>query len=361
MKEKFRQLFFPDKAGSWHVNSLDGFRGNAILILLLTHSSNWSMFFATHLNFQLAGRAGACLFFVLSSYLLSRQMILILAGNKPLVPNFKKFYIRRFLRIYPLYFVGLVMLGVLTYYFGKIGMYAYPIRNTPLHLLLLRGDGIFWTLAVELKYYLALPFFMLICYKITRFQLGKTIAFLLGFYALAFGVWVLTQFHPFPFMEALPAFLMGTFIATFEFNRKERTLSLKAARALDGVGIICIIIMLLNIPYYHDLIFGGRMDIKQALYYPFFGGLWTVVMLSARYGYGFIKAVFEIKPLIFLGTIAYSIYIFHLPILFLANSEWLGLPQDLKVYFFVICTLLVATIGYLLIERPLTVLKLKFE
>lgn len=361
MKEKFNQLFFPDKAGSWHVNSLDGFRGNAILILLLTHSSNWDMFFATHLNFQLAGRAGACLFFVLSSYLLSRQMIVILAGHKPLVPNFKKFYIRRFLRIYPLYFVGLIMLGALTYYFGKIGMYAYPINKAPLHLLLLRGDGIFWTLAVELKYYLALPFFMLVCFKLTKFQLGRTLAFLAGFYAVVFGLWSLTKFHPFPFMESLPAFLMGTFIATFEFNQKQRALPQNAGRTLDLVGLVCIVIMLLNIPYYHNLIFGGNMDIKQALYYPFFGSLWTVVMLSARYGSGIIKSIFEIKPLIFLGTIAYSIYIFHLPILFFTNSAWLGLPQDLKVYFFVTCTLIVATIGYLLIERPLTMLKLKFE
>ncbi len=361
MKEKLKQLFFPDKAGSWHVNSLDGFRGNAILILLLTHSSNWEMFFARHLNFQLAGRAGACLFFVLSSYLLSRQMIAILSENKPLVPNFKKFYIRRFLRIYPLYFVGLILLGALTYFYGKVGMYTYPISNTPWHLLLLRGDGIFWTLAVELKYYLALPFFMLICYRLTKFQLNKTVLFLLAFYAAAFGLWFLLKFRPFPFMEALPAFLMGTFIATFEFNQKEKVFSKNTGIILDLVGIICIVIMLLHIPYYHDLLFRNKMDIKQPLFYVFFGSLWTIVMLSARFGSGFIKRIFEIKPLIFLGTIAYSIYIFHLPILFFTNSEWLGLPQDLKVYFFVFTTLLVATIGYLLIERPLTILKIKFE
>ncbi len=361
MKEKINILFFPKKTGSWHVNSLDGFRGNAILILLLTHSSNWGMLFSKNLNFQLAGRSGACLFFVLSSYLLSRQMIHILTGKKPLIPNFKKFYIRRFLRIYPLYAIGLLILGVLTYYFGNIGMYNYPLKNAALHLLLLRGAGIFWTLAVELKYYLALPFFMLICYKLTQFKFIKAIVFLFVFYAFAFCIWALTHFRPFPFMESIPAFLMGTFIAVFEFNHKEKTLKKSKRIALDYAGVLCIAVMLLHIPYYHDLIFGGKMNIKQALYYPFFGFLWAFVMLSARLGDGLIKRIFEIKPLVFLGTIAYSIYIFHLPVLFFIHSNWLHLAEGLKIYAFILTTLVLATISYLVIERPLTLLKIKFE
>jgi len=358
--KKIRDLFFPENGAHDHVNVLDGFRGNAILILLLTHSSNWGMFISDKLNFQLAGRSGACLFFILSSFLLTRQMIHALTDNKPLGHSIKKFYIRRFLRIYPLYFLGLLALGLVTHYYEKVGMYAYPLKDIPGHLLLYKGNGIFWTVAVELKYYLGLPFLMILCYKFTKFQFNKSLLFLLAVYAPAFAIWAYLDFRHFPFMEAVPPFMMGTLIAIFEYNVEQKGIKKEPNRIFDAIGLLALLALLTFIPYYHKLLFGSDLDIKQPIYYLILGLLWSVTVVSSGYGTGFVRRIFEFAPLRFLGIIGYSVYIFHLPVLFFVYSDWLGIPQALKIYAFVAITLTIATLSYLLIERPLAILKIKY-
>ncbi len=355
MKEKINAWFFPKDT----VRSLDGLRGNAILILLLTHSANWNNFFFEGLNFHFAGRIGACLFFILSSFLLSRQMLLMLSGGKPLEQGFKKYYLRRVFRIYPLYLIGLIALGILTHYNGKVGAYAYPLREIPGHLLALKGNGIFWTLNVELKYYLGLPFLMLLCFKVTRFDLFKTFLLLVGLYLVAFALWAAMDFRRFPFMEVLPTFMVGTLLAVYHHTNSWKAIKPIRSVWYDVLGAVVLVALLLMVPYYHKLFFGREINIKHPAYNPFIAVFWATVVFAALYGSGLVRRIFEIKPLRFLGTIGYSVYILHMPVLFFVNSEWLNLAPHLRIYVFFGLTLVVSTLGYLAIERPMALLKIK--
>src|ERR1700678_30636 len=88
-----------------HLPQLDGLRGIAILIVVLGHVT----VFGFGLGISHLGPippAGVDLFFVLSGFLITR--ILLDARRQP--HYFRNFYIRRALRIWPLYFAALLIL-----------------------------------------------------------------------------------------------------------------------------------------------------------------------------------------------------------------------------------------------------------
>lgn len=99
------------------------------------------------------GWAGVDLFFVLSGFLITR----ILAESRGARNYFRVFYVRRFLRIFPLYYASLLLLVVL---FG-VGaresawywLYASNVRMT-LDGWPAAPISHFWSLAVEEQYYL---------------------------------------------------------------------------------------------------------------------------------------------------------------------------------------------------------------
>jgi peptidoglycan/LPS O-acetylase OafA/YrhL len=100
-----------------HLPVLDGVRGAAILMVLLFHfwqgMSIYQHRFSTTITRLLSlfsiGQKGVDLFFVLSGFLITG----ILLRTKRSPHYFKNFYIRRSLRIFPLYY-GVVFICLLT-------------------------------------------------------------------------------------------------------------------------------------------------------------------------------------------------------------------------------------------------------
>ena len=93
---------------SLQLDALDGMRGLAALIVILSHTSNSSMFFFPYLNAYGTGKSGVFLFFLLSSFLLSRA--LIKKGKSAFSFTAMSAYAeRRFFRIYPLYIPYLLL------------------------------------------------------------------------------------------------------------------------------------------------------------------------------------------------------------------------------------------------------------
>ncbi len=125
------------------VQALHGLRGFAFLLVVAAHFSN-------HYDLPLKGlgKVGVWIFFVLSAFLLTQQMLIY---GRPLSRgSLAIFFSRRALRIVPPYFVALTLfLG-----FG----YLINGNNIVSHLLFTDGAGHFWTVAVEVQFYFFLPF-----------------------------------------------------------------------------------------------------------------------------------------------------------------------------------------------------------
>lgn len=156
-----------------HLPALDGIRGLAILIVVAYHtgggaqSSNPLVRVAGLL--LKAGWSGVSLFFVLSGFLISG----ILWDTHGTVSWLKNFYVRRALRIFPLYY-GSLLLVVLTAFAASKGpfclshiwVFALYLQNFPALARFTSSYGSplllghFWSLAVEEQFYLLWPFLL---------------------------------------------------------------------------------------------------------------------------------------------------------------------------------------------------------
>jgi peptidoglycan/LPS O-acetylase OafA/YrhL len=152
-----------------YVPALDGIRGLAILAVLVTHSV--PRLPATGLGYwcnQLIelGTFGVDLFFVLSGFLITG----ILLDSKDAPNYFRNFYARRFLRLFPVYYLYLIFIALLlpaihraihTHMpdFGGNWWWflLYSCNLKPDHAANDAYLGHFWSLAVEEQFYLVWP------------------------------------------------------------------------------------------------------------------------------------------------------------------------------------------------------------
>lgn len=169
-----------DRALPRHMPALDGIRGIAILLVMLLHyevrSWPWRSGAMRPVYSVIShGWMGVDLFFVLSGFLIT-GILLDARGSEG---YFKNFYARRTLRIFPLYYLALVLVFVLLPDIGGSAIGASPVSaRTQLwfwsyldnFLIAFRGWGVsprmtphFWTLAVEEQFYLLWPAVVLLC------------------------------------------------------------------------------------------------------------------------------------------------------------------------------------------------------
>jgi peptidoglycan/LPS O-acetylase OafA/YrhL len=164
--------------------ALDGFRGLAVLMVTLYRFCEVSLTATVVGNLPskavLIGASGVDLFFVLSGFLITG----ILLESKGRQDYFSRFYLRRTLRIFPLYFASLVLFLLLLPSFGfdavvqgdKIVDFTGPIAGNPMHLWLYTSNlsiawaddwhfgalNHYWSLAIEEQFYLVWPMIVLL-------------------------------------------------------------------------------------------------------------------------------------------------------------------------------------------------------
>ena len=326
-------------------------------MVLLSHSSNAGIFFHPFLNFQSIGKIGVYLFFVLSAYLLDRQIAITLRSGKSSLKYWKNYSLRRFLRIIPLFTIALITHYMLTV-FGITTVIDSP-KEVLQHLLLIRGEDIFWSIPVEFKYYIISPLLMYVCHRYLKWR----ISLIFGFFATLIIFSMLTKLVvDLPVTSTLkffPVFLVGTAISIYELVKYEAISKVSHSIKLEIAGLISFGIILITIPYYFELIFNKEVNFQSTALSPFYALLWGILLIGAKYGWGLLKWVFEIRFLRFIGTISFSMYLFHMPVLIIVTKYWPNLPPKLSVYIFFAISILISCITFLLIERPLSKIRLK--
>jgi len=140
-----------------YYEKIDGLRFVAIFFVLVEH---FAFFLGRYIS---AGYYGVDLFFVISGFLITS--ILLKPNEKTFKTNYKNFLGRRTLRIFPIYYLTILILWVLnlhmirdklawfvTYSFN----YAWVLYNLPLSPV-----THFWSLCVEEQFYLFWPLIVL--------------------------------------------------------------------------------------------------------------------------------------------------------------------------------------------------------
>jgi peptidoglycan/LPS O-acetylase OafA/YrhL len=298
-----------------HVPALDGLRGVAILLVLFTHARvppSRDVPSALLQFAQSAGWIGVDLFFVLSGYLIS-GILLDLEGNWRALPAF---YVRRALRIWPLYFltvaIGLVVLPRLDTFAsisatGREWEWLLFVQN-----LDLRPNppqmGILWSLAVEEQMYLVLP--ALILFLPRRLLVWSLIGMVLlapawRIAALWLGAsadanYILTPARADPFAVGALLALVARSGGVMRLGRWPQLIAATCGMVFVGLGAWLYDFHPFQLPMET---FGLSMTALL------FGSLLAMVLRSARLG-----AFFTWGPLRRFGRYSYAIYLFHYPV-----------------------------------------------
>jgi peptidoglycan/LPS O-acetylase OafA/YrhL len=153
----------------------------------------------------------------------------------------------------------------------------------------------------------------------------------------------------------LPVFLTGTFLAIYHLKFSIPLRFKKLGIILSVAGFLALLVCILMNPNYVE---GNWLGIdtsnngrKIMIIYALLCGIMLFVSL---YTTGLFKRFLETRFLRFIGVISFSIYLFHLPVIYLINHRIIDIPEGLKIYFFFGMTLFISTITYLIIERPMS-------
>ncbi|MEO5906750.1 MAG: acyltransferase [Saprospiraceae bacterium] len=344
-----RWFFFNDHRVD-HVRALDGLRGIAVLLVLLSHASIEKMYFLDNFIFLGIGKGGVFLFYALSAYLLDKQITIALRNQSADSFFWKRYFLRRVLRIYPLFILALFV-------FWSISSMGIKTQITDgmdfiRHLFLIEGRGVFWSIPVEFKYYFLSPFILLICHRYLHWDLKKIILFL-G--VLAIASIVVSFFIYLPKISTfrhIIIFLTGTAIAIYEITQRypdwmNRIGKFIGVLSFLALGIFLCMNLIMQQEWFGITTNNGR---KGLIIYSILSG---IALFGAIYDTGLYKRFLELKILRYIGVISFSIYLFHMPVIFLLTSDMFSIPHALRVYFFFGGTFLMSTVTYLLIERPI--------
>lgn len=333
-----------------HIKSLNGIRGFAVILVLLSHASNEGLKLHPSLSFSGAGRYGVFLFFILSAYLLTRQFLHNREMKEDFASFLKQYFIRRFLRIYPLFMLALFLYFIL----NKLGFYAIPIFKVDLatHLLLFEGKNVFWTIPVEFQYYFVLPLVALVLVSVKLHSIWLAIATL----TISIIWW---QLIPPKYVANLlpffPIFLFGSVTAYLSLCFEKLDMNSRNYEySLDAMAVISLLVFILLIPNYFNLMFDTSYSYTHFHEEFFlFAFVSSVLVFTTVHGSGIVKRMMESSFMEFWGKVSFSAYLGHMVILIFIrnNSDFSALINTLL---FLSITAILSYLSFRYIESPLS-------
>jgi peptidoglycan/LPS O-acetylase OafA/YrhL len=364
-----------------YFSGLNGLRFLAALAVVITHieliknalgiKNHWK----NPLIFNLGG-LGVYFFFVLSGFLITYLLLIEKETYKKI--NIKQFYIRRILRIWPLY-----------YFIILIGFFVLPqfeIFNIPylknsfqenynynfiLYLIILPNlafslfpavpnIGQLWSIGVEEQFYIIWPWII----SKTRNILKSLLILIIAFVSIKIVILILggffshsTWYQPLKLFVAMSKFecmAIGGIGAYLQYTKAKYLLYLKQKTSV----LICIVLSILLIYYTPDAIQDGIHIIYSILF------LSIIMFVSNNH-----TPLLENKLLVYLGKISYGIYMYHFmiipPILYLYKQNFSNSPnifENIIIYLSVIITtILVSSISFKYFESYFINLKSRYS
>lgn len=345
---------------------LDGLRGLAILMVMAYHylseplsagGSGWALALGKGLRLFWSG---VDMFFVLSGFLIGG----ILLRHRHAANLFQVFFIRRSCRIWPLYYLVLVLFvmlrhqetagaGAAAWDTGAVPQWTYFVFLQNVWMSIHHEFGaalltVSWSLAVEEQFYLILPFMV-------RFLDDRRLVY--ASCAGILGAVLLRMFNNHEFFVFVSAptradsVLVGLLLAMAMRSESCRTF-LNTHRAFlllllvgGGVGMACLTM--------NDQIVGAGIYLWTALFYA------TLLCLASL---GWPRVLFRLlaNPVLrFTGVISFGVYLFHVPVAWFVH-RWLGhpsaRPDQLPKFFMAVgasmaLTYIISTVSYYLFER----------
>lgn len=281
---------------------LDSLRAFAIIVVLVHHFLPVDRIIPP--DYITLGFIGVRLFFVLSGFLITG----ILLQAREQRHSLRRFYYRRILRIFPIYYLTLFIVFIVSASLrSDSGWLITYTTNFITPFRSLEPAGHFWTLAVEEQFYLVWPFLMLL--TPARFLLkiiigAIVLAVLFRFIAvrvfhegLVAGVWT------FGCMDSLG---LGGLLAFFSYDTKLKAHRETLVRWSWRLGSL--LLVFLTILYAAGIgtsLISAFLPLASSLIFLY------LVARTADGVRGRLKTLLEAAPIIYVGRISYGLYVYH--------------------------------------------------
>lgn len=277
--------------------SIDFLRGVSIILVLFHHARGKAGI--SFLGFPF-GAVGVSIFFAISGFCIHYGYL----KNKDF--NYRDFFIKRFFRVYPLYFFGILFFVTLGYY-SKI-FKDIPFESFIYNIFFLQNlvstvviSPSFWTLAIEFQLYLLFPVFIYLRKKfgfrnaLMMISIPQIILYLLA-YLRIFDI-------SFDFIHNVPfTFWFNWIIGAYVAERY--ILGKKAFSKTLTISTLLISFFLFFVPFLYEL----RYLIGSVL------GAVVIDYFINKENTNSFKSLFS-RSIITSGLISYSLFVFHQPIM----------------------------------------------
>lgn len=330
---------------------IDGLRTVAVLLVILFHAN---------LNIIPGGYIGVDVFFVISGFLITKSI------NNDMLENrfsFKQFYLRRIRRIIPVLVFIVAILAIPGYLFllaNHFEAYARAALNTLLSTnnfyLWSNSANYFsessefqpllhtWSLSVEEQFYILWPPLLLFLHQKLKLKTRLTTVLIIVFLGLGLSIYLTKTDLNFAYF-LLPArtfeLLIGGGLALY-WNTLPK-LSRFQNHSISIIGGL--------------LIFIPALLLDKNSFFPGYHALWpclgaVLIIYSGKdNAHGIFNKILQLKPMVFIGKLSYSMYLWHWPIFVFITYLGYELTGHLRL-FAIGLTILLSYFSWRFIEQP---------
>ncbi|HLO83785.1 MAG TPA: acyltransferase [Nostocaceae cyanobacterium] len=346
----------------FYIPSLDGIRAIAFLIVFLSHAG---------LNYIIPGGFGVTIFFFLSGYLITTLLRKEYEHYQTI--NIQSFYLRRILRIWPVFYLVLILGTILTLLgFFKGQIYLHGFLSQFFHYSnyysivahtegIAMGSGVYWSLAVDEHFYLLFPLFYLFLRRMNVSPRRQAIIFwllclvvLIWRCVLVFSLGASPDRIFFASDTRIDMFLYGCALGVIHNPMLDQQYaSEKLWKYLFlPLGIMGILFsMMYRPPEFRETF---RYTIQALSLYPIF-------ITAIRFpNFGFFQFL-NLRWVRFIGLVSYSLYLVHHTVILAIQMYLPNLPMILQGIVSILASFIISCILYYFIESPIAKLRKKFS
>lgn len=324
-------------------NDIQGLRALAFLLVFVFH---------LNYNWLPGGFLGVDLFFVISGFLMTSIITSSIDKGKF---NFIDFYNKRLKRIVPSYYFLLLIVAIVTpffYLFSDLKFLKITLIRSIFfysNSLFAAGDSYFgaklsenpllhtWSLAIEMQFYLILPVIMLLFRRYLKIIFAAIILMLTLYSLSQINLGFKNQMY-FSLFARIPEFLIGGFFALVFKN------GISSNKFVNNTLSLISLVILLSCSFLitEHSNFPGALALIPTI-------ASAVILVNSE---TFLSKILSIKPLVYIGELSYSLYLWHFPIMATIryNTDRYEFTTN-EVALIIVLTFIFAFISYNLIER----------
>ncbi|MBE9528135.1 MAG: acyltransferase [Proteobacteria bacterium] len=346
-----------------YVRELDGMRGLAIVAVMLFHAGS---------PYARGGFIGVDIFFVLSGFLITALLIKEYDTTKHI--SLKRFYLRRVLRLAPALVLLLLVLIALTIIFLNASSIRYNAIDSVITLFYAtnwaRALGVHppnllghtWSLSIEEQFYILWPLLLILLLRLIRSR-GTIAAVVAGLALVSWGLRVLLALSGSSIDRLyngldtrvdtlLVGCALGVVLSSNLINEGLR-------KRLSRLLLFLTPVSALLLGYFFYALYWKSLHMYYWIYFVI-EVLTAIIILdifiSER---SIVRRILSFKVFVWVGSISYGLYLWHYPVY--RVMMMLKIQSQQVLIYGSIVTLVIATLSYYLMERPILKLKKRLQ